>query len=116
MSKASVLRMYAREAECTATRTGRADYRRVARDLADLADKARAETARKRKLRARKACPAGSGRDLADREEFADAGGQVDLVGYLECMSRTATRDTGPEFTGTGPQSKRTLRRSHAAK
>lgn len=102
MSKASVLRMYAREAESTATRTGRADYRRVAADLADLADRAaasaRSEAARKRRLRARK-----SGSEPAGHDR-------------LECMSRTATRDTAPEFTGTGPQSKRTLRRSHAAK
>jgi len=101
MSKATVLRMYAREAESTATRTGRADYRRVATLLAELAARAdasaRTEAARKRRLRARvPAAPGGTAPEQADLVEYA---------------SRTASRDTAPEFTGSGPQSKRTLRK-----
>jgi len=67
---------------------------------------ARVEAARKRRLRARvPAAPGGTGVPFLTGEE------QTDLVDYLERGSRTASRDTAPEFTGSGPQSKRTLRK-----
>lgn len=108
MSIGTMLRFYADQADATATRTGRADARRVAAILRTLAAKhlrsALVAAEQKRRQRSRQL---GAGHAAADSAELRD------LAAQLEAMSGQAATDSGASksFAGSGPQTRRVLRR-----